>query len=130
MDTSGVKLFIDECLSPRLATALNSTGLYEAAHPRDWGGLGDPDHVVLARCLAEARVIVTENAVDFRKLLGKQEIHPGLIIIPSVSRDRSIELVSSALTYLASLGNPNSIMINQILEIREPGEFVMSSRNT
>jgi len=116
-----VKLFVDECLSPRLATALNLTGLYEAAHPRDWDGLADLDHVVLTRCLAEARIIVTENAVDFRKLLGRQEIHAGLIIVPSVSRDRSIELVSSALTYLANLENPNSIMIDQVLEIKDSG---------
>jgi hypothetical protein len=30
---------------------------------RDIGRLGDPDNIVLARCIAEDRVIVTENAV-------------------------------------------------------------------
>ena len=46
-----MRLFIDECLSPVLAQRLNDSGLHDALHPRDYGRLGDPDHVVLRRCL-------------------------------------------------------------------------------
>ena len=70
MGESRLRLFIDECLSPQLARHLNITGDHDATHPRDMGRLGEPDHVVLSRCLSEDRVIVTENAVDFRKLVA------------------------------------------------------------
>jgi hypothetical protein len=72
-----VKLFIDECLSPRLAARLNASGEHDAMHPRDNGRLGERDDQVLLLCLQESRTIVTENAVDFRKLVAAEEIHPG-----------------------------------------------------
>ncbi|GAN82036.1 DUF5615 family PIN-like protein [Acidocella aminolytica] len=96
-----MKLFIDECLSSQLAQHLNATGIHDATHPRDIGRLGDPDHVVLVRRIAEDRVIVTENAVDFRKLVARQDIHPGLIVLPSVGRALSLQLFADALTWLA-----------------------------
>lgn len=82
-------LFIDECLSPKIAHALNEAGECVALHPRNNGGCGDPDHVVLARAIDYDAVIVTQNAVDFRKLVGREEIHPGLIVLPAVGRDAS-----------------------------------------
>ena len=84
-----MRLFIDECISPELARRLNEAGLHEAIHPRDYGRLGEPDHIVLRRCLDEDRTIVTQNARDFRKLIGKEAIHPGLIILPALGRERS-----------------------------------------
>ena len=125
-----MKLFIDECLSPRLAAELNATGQHDAAHPRDRGRLGDPDHIVLARCLAEDRAIVTENAVDFRKLLGREELHPGLIIMPSVGRGRSVQLMTDAIAYLATFGQPGDVMVNRILEISADGKFELFPRTS
>jgi len=116
-----LKLFIDECLSPQLAQALNAMGVHDAAHPRDIGRLGEPDHVVLARCIAEDRVIVTENAVDFRKLAGRQEIHPGLIILPSTGRAQSLRLLTDALIWLAAQGNDGDMMVNHVLEVTAAG---------
>ena len=54
-----MRLFLDECVSPRIATALNAEGRHVVAHPRDFGGLGEPDHRVLARCLDRDMVLVT-----------------------------------------------------------------------
>jgi predicted nuclease of predicted toxin-antitoxin system len=82
-----VKLFIDECLSPQLAARLNATGRYDAVHPMHVGRRGEPDHRVHAWCIAEDRVIVTENARDFRRLVGNTELHPGLIILPAIDRE-------------------------------------------
>lgn len=121
-----MKLFIDECLSPQLARSLNETGEHEAVHPRDRGRLGEPDHLVLARCVAEDRVIVTENAVDFRKLVAGEELHPGLIVLPSVGRDLSLRLLIDAINYLASEGDPSNIMVNHVLEVSETGAFTLS----
>lgn len=121
-----MRLFIDECLSPQLARHLAATGEHDAIHPRDMGRLGEPDHVVLARCLAEDRVIVTENAVDFRKLVVREELHPGLILLPSVSRDLSLRLLIDALAHLASLGEPSDVIVNHVLEVSETGAFAFS----
>jgi len=121
-----LKLFIDECLSPQLARHLNMTGEHDAAHPRDMGRLGEPDHVVLSRCLAEDRVIVTENAVDFRKLVAREEVHPGLILLPSVARDASLRLLTEAIAHLASLGEPSDVIVNHVLEVSEAGTFTLS----
>ncbi len=129
MGPHGVKLFIDECLSPRLAAALNATGEHDAIHPRDRGRLGDPDHVVVARCLNEDRVIVTENAVDFRKLLGREDLHPGLIILPPVDRDVSLRLLSQALAFLVTQGPPDHVMVNRVLEITVAGDVELMPRN-
>ncbi len=45
-----MRLFLDECLSPRIGQALNAVGAHLAVYPRDFGGLGAPDREVLARC--------------------------------------------------------------------------------
>lgn len=118
-----MRLFIDECLSPQLAQHLNATGTHDATHPRDVGRLGEPDHVILARCIAEDRVIVTENAVDFRKLVARQDIHPGLIILPSIGRVQSLQLLADALTWLAAQGNDSDVIVNHVLEVTEAGGF-------
>jgi len=118
-----LRLFIDECLSPLLARVLNETGEHDAIHPRDMGRLGEPDHAVLARCLAEDRIIVTENAIDFRKLVGREEIHPGLIILPSVRRDDAQRLLDEAIDHLESLGTPSDVMVNHVLDVSQDGAF-------
>ena len=121
-----MKLFIDECLSPTLARHLNATGEHDAVHPRDRGRLGEPDHRILARCIAEDRVIVTENAVDFRKLAARVESHPGLIVPSSLARDGSRNLLVTALGYLSTLGDPSAVMVNHVLEVKGPGDFVVA----
>jgi predicted nuclease of predicted toxin-antitoxin system len=57
-----VRLFIDESLSPLLATRLNDTGSQDAIHPLYVGRRGEPDHRVLEQCIAEDRMIITQNA--------------------------------------------------------------------
>ena len=109
-----------------LARRLNETGEHDAVHPRDRGRLGEPDHVVLARCVAEDRVIVTENAVDFRKLVARAELHPGLIVLPSVARDQSLRLLEAAIVHLSALGDAPSVMVNYVLEVNDTGQFTLS----
>ena len=82
----GVRVFVDECLSPRLVSVGYARG-YHATCARDRGLLGVPDPEILALCLDEDRVCVTNNADDFRGLVGLIELHPGLIVIPNVSRE-------------------------------------------
>ena len=72
---------------------------------------------------AEDRIIVTENAIDFRKLVGREEIHPGLIILPSVRRDDAQRLLDEAIDHLESLGTPSDVMVNHVLEVSQDGAF-------
>ncbi len=117
-----MRFFIDECLSPILAQRLNDSGLHNALHPRDYGRLGEPDHVVLRRCVDESRTIVTENARDFRKLVGATEIHPGLIVLPAVGREQSWDLLQAAISAIEAPGDPGRTLINQVVEVTLSGE--------
>lgn len=120
-----MRLFLDESLSPRLAQALNATGRHLALHPRDHGGLGRPDHAVLARCVEQNLVIVTENARDFRALVAAADIHPGLIVLPCVRRAQSLALLEAAIAHLEALGDPMDAMVNHVLEMDEEGRAVL-----
>lgn len=121
-----MKFFIDECISPQVALRLNEGGLHSAVHPRDIGRRGDPDHVVLRNAIAEDRVIVTENARDFRGLVGREEIHPGLVILPCVARDVCFQLIERAIAFLevearAAGEDPSDHMINRVIEVSAAG---------
>ena len=120
-----MKLFIDECLSPNLARWLNDTGEHEAVHPRDVGRLGEGDHTVLARCLEEDRTIVTENAGDFLKLIGSTELHPGLIILPSLTHDETLRLLQTAIAFLQQRGEPADVIVNHVLEVDQDGAVAL-----
>ena len=69
-----MRFFIDECLSPRVAHRLADQG-YDAVAARDVGRLGERDDTVRDRCIAEDRIIVTHNAGDFRRLLGRVDLN-------------------------------------------------------
>lgn len=120
-----MRLFIDECLSPLLVARLNEAG-YHAVHPRNYGRGGELDHEVLQRCLDEDLTIVTENAIDFRKLIGSTDLHPGLIILPSVSRNKSWMLLEAVIEHLKQQGDPANAMVNQVLEVARDGTMTQS----
>ena len=73
-----MRLFLDECLSPHIALALNDEGDHVVLHPRNDGGLGDPDHRVLARCIDQDLVLVTQNARGAAWRLTFRHIRTGL----------------------------------------------------
>ena len=79
-----MRLFFDENLSPRLISVAHSRGL-DATSARDRDLLGAPDRAILALCVEEDRVCVTNNATDFRGLVGAVDLHPGLIVLPNVA---------------------------------------------
>ncbi len=112
-----MKLFIDESLSPDMARRLNDTGNHDAVHPLHVGMRGKPDHAVVAYCLQYDRVIVTQNAEDFRKLVGRVEMHPGLIILPAADRRAAHALMLQAIVFLTESGDPMDVMVNHALEI-------------
>ena len=116
-----MRLFLDECLSPQIAQSLNAEGVHLAQHPRDFGGLGAPDHQVLARCIDQDLVLVTQNARDFRALVNVSDIHPGLVVLPHVGRVRSEVLLRAAIDFLSVRGDPMDTMVNHVLEVSADG---------
>lgn len=122
-----MRLFIDESLSPRLARHLNESGLHDATHPLLGGGRGQPDHRVLARVIAEDRVLVTQNARDFRKLVGHVDLHPGLIILPVDTYQVTAAWLSTAIAYLEARGDPMRIMVNHVLEVDADRGIMLSA---
>ena len=91
-----MSFLIDECISPSLGRHLNGSGLHDAIHPRDRGRLRDSDRDVFALAIREDRIIVTENAGDFRKLAASVELHPGPIILPPVARSKAPSMTAFA----------------------------------
>lgn len=124
-DEPGVRLFIDENLSPRLASVGHDRG-YDVTCARDRNLLGTADREILEFCLEEDRVCATNNADDFRELVGGVELHPGLIVLPNVGRDHQFELLDAALAFIereAEAGGqePRDLMVNHVVEIDETG---------
>lgn len=111
---------LDECISPRVAEPLRAEG-HHVVPLRDVDGLGDPDYKVLRRRIDGDFVLVTQDARDFRKLIGKEDVHPGLIILPNLDRHQTQALLRQAIDYLVGCGNPVDLMVNRVLEVSENG---------
>ena len=119
-----MRLFLDECVSPGIAKSLNTEG-YVVTSLRDVGGLGEPDYLVLRRCIEQDFVLVTQDAQDFRNLVSRQEVHPGLIILPNLDEPRTETLLRQAIDYLGRCANPMDLMVNHVLKVTENGEMHM-----
>jgi len=115
-----VKFFVDECLSPALARRLNELG-FDAFHPLDIGRRGELDHSVLRRCVEEDRILITENPDDFRGLIDRIDMHPGLIIFPSINRAGTLQLMEGVLRFLRQKVDPRDYMFNRVLEVSKDG---------
>lgn len=119
-----IQFLIDENLSPRLVEAANTFG-YNAFHVvhRGWSSLKDPE--VLRHVLAEDLTIVTNNWSDFRPMLQREEVHPGMVVIlPNVRRERQVELFTAALLAIRDYDPPLD-MVNTVLEVDAEGTVVM-----
>jgi predicted nuclease of predicted toxin-antitoxin system len=118
-----LKIFIDENLSPGLVDVGHDRG-YVTTCARNL--LGAPDYRILDFSIEEDRITVTNNADDFRELVGDVEIHPGLIVIPSLDRPNHLRLFDAALSFIeeqaaASDQTPRDLMVNRVVEIDDVG---------
>jgi len=116
-----LRFFLDECLSHRLVDELTVQGHY-VIHPVRHGGVGQKDHTVLQRCLADNLIIVTENGIDFRKLVGQQELHPGLIVLPNLPLHHARRLIALAVRQVQAMRANGQSMMNQIMEVTQAGD--------
>jgi predicted nuclease of predicted toxin-antitoxin system len=116
-----VRSFVDENLSPTLTGTAHDRS-YDATSSRDRALLGLPDHALLRLCVDEERVLVTENAGDFRALCAAAGVHPGLIVMPSSAGARQRELLAACLDHIgvaaAAAGQTaGDYMLNRVVEI-------------
>ena len=75
-----MKFLIDECLSLSLVKIAQNQG-YQATHV-NWLGLSSKgDWTIVQRSVEDSYVIVTNNATDFKLLIGREEIHAGLVCL-------------------------------------------------
>lgn len=121
-----MKLWVDEDLSPALVEVAHSCGL-DAACNRDRGLLGGSDVEVLRRCIDEDRTLITNNLGDFRRLCATHTVHPGLLVIPTVTQDRQMRLLEIALDHIelqtsrCGATDAGEFMINRVVEVDEQG---------
>jgi predicted nuclease of predicted toxin-antitoxin system len=87
------RFLIDENLSPLLAHHLRTLHGFDAVHVQELGMRGASDANVLARAIAEDRIVITGNADDFRKLGSQTATHPGLaVMLDAVGRAQQLTL--------------------------------------
>jgi predicted nuclease of predicted toxin-antitoxin system len=99
-----MRFLIDECLPPALTMIANQEG-YEAQHVVHFGKAGWSDQKVVRLATDRDFIVVTNNAVDFRKLYAALPFHAGLIILlPSTGREVYMRLFKYALELLAAKG--------------------------
>lgn len=84
------------------------------------------DHEVFAFAEAQDAVIVTINATDFRELCAAEEVHPGLIVLANTAREKSEQLLITALGHIEIRAahervSPRDFMLNRAVEVELDG---------
>ena len=119
-----MKFLIDECLHTSLVAVAQAHG-HDCFHV-NWLGLsGEKDWELMPRIVAEDYTFVTNNARDFRKLYGNEEIHAGLVIIvPQVVPALQRDLFTLILEEMAG----GEELLNEVIEISIEGDEAVLTR--
>jgi len=115
-----IQFLVDECLSPGLLDVARKHG-FNAYHVTRRGRGSDSDPQLLAHILDEDLTFVTNNWKDFRPMISRAELHPGVVaILPNVRKERQMVLFAAALAVITS-ANPPLDMVNTVLEVDADG---------
>ena len=119
-----MKFLIDECLHTSLVAVAQDNG-HDGFHV-NWLGLsGEKDWDLMPRIVAEDYTFVTNNARDFRKLYGNEEIHAGLVIIvPQVVPALQRDLFTLILEEVAG----GEELLNEVIEVSIEGDEAVLTR--
>lgn len=114
-----MKFLIDECLHTSLVAVAQARN-YEAHHVVYLGMQGWKDPEVLSKAEGQDYTLVTNNAVDFRRLYARVPIHAGLVIIisnvvPALQR----ALMDAVLDHIGQ-----SELINTVIEVGIEGSDI------
>ncbi|HWK88637.1 MAG TPA: DUF5615 family PIN-like protein [Longimicrobium sp.] len=116
-----IQFLVDEDVTPRVRDVANARG-YNAYHVQylDWKGRADFE--IRRRMLEDDLTLVTGNWKDFRRMLQREEVHPGAIALPDVPRAEQIRLFETALDYIEAFTPPLD-MVNRALVFGEDGQL-------
>ena len=112
-----LKWLVDECLSPDYVGRLAIRGYPDAIHPIHVGLLGARDDQIVARALADDRSVITANRVDYERLLGREVLHPGAIIVDALEKEPTWQLILVALSFIGLQPRPVDYMVNRVVEV-------------
>jgi predicted nuclease of predicted toxin-antitoxin system len=116
------RFLIDENLSPQLARHLRLRHGYDAVHVNEVGLQGARDDDVLARAVAEGRIVVTSNGDDFRRLGRRAPSHPGLaIILEATGRQQQIRLGATIAAAIEARIDDGGSAVGCLFEIDRAG---------
>lgn len=76
-----MKFLVDECPSPELVAIARERGHGESTHVTWLGLRSRKDWSIVRRAVDDGYVLVTNNATDFTPLIGREEIHAGLVCL-------------------------------------------------
>lgn len=111
-----MKFLVDECLSPDLAAVARGRGFSQSTHVTWLGLMSRKDWTIVQRAVEDGYVLVTNNKTDFTPLVGRQDVHAGLVCLNVAPGLMSLEvqkaLFEHALDELAGV-EP----INEVVEI-------------
>lgn len=111
-----MKLLIDECLSPTLASIARERGFPESSCVLWLGLSGQSDHSVARRAIDDGYVLVTHNTADFLPLYAQEEMHVGLIALNTAAGVMTLDL-QQRLLLLALSELQGEEQWNEVLEI-------------
>lgn len=118
-----IRFLIDECLHLSLVEVANDAG-HEAHHVVHLGMQGRKDPEVMEQVRAGEFTLVTNNAVDFRRLYAREDIHAGLVILlPQVKPEVQRALLRAVFAHLGGRDD----LINTVIEIGLDGAEVVVS---
>jgi len=114
-----MRFLIDECLHESLVGVAHAAG-FEATHVNHLGLSGQPDWALAERMINDEFSFVTNNRVDFLRLFGDMELHPGLIVlVPNLVPALQRALFEAAIRYLAGRD-----LVNIVIEVTLDGKVV------
>ncbi len=114
-----MRFLIDECLHESLVGVAHDAG-FEATHVNHLGLSGQPDWALAERIINDEFSFVTNNRVDFLRLFGDMELHPGLIVlVPNLVPALQRALFEAAIRYLAGRD-----LVNIVIEVTLDGKVV------
>lgn len=110
-----MKLLVDECLSPDLTEIAWDAGLH-CTHVTWLGRQGAKDWQHVQHAVSDDWVLVTNNTSDFQRLVGHEEVHPGLVCLNIAPEYMNLETQKHLFRYaLNQLLNQDPV--NEVLEI-------------